>query len=353
MRILHTADLHIREYNDPRWHTLRRIIDLGKSENADALVISGDLFESSTNAHKLRPKFRELFKDSKLPVLIISGNHDADAYSEGIYLGDSVALIQDLFSPLEIEGVFFWGFPYQDLAEEETLEALHRAADKVDESATNILLFHGELLDITEGWTHYGEEGRQRYLPVKLSYFQELPWQYILAGHFHTTFDVHQFKEGAFFIYPGSPISITRRELGIRHVNLFSVGEPPRALPLDAPYYEKLGISLNALERQNPMTLITAKLDQLPENAHLLVEIGGFFNGRLLEMTEGELQRALSRLINNRIEIVKMEFRDIQEIMDDDLFKIFLDRLELQSLEETEKRQILNLTLQAMMEAQI
>lgn len=352
MRILHTADVHIREYQDERWTAFQEIINLAKSEEVDALVISGDLFESSADAHKLRPKTRELFTSIEFPVMLIAGNHDAEAYPEGAFLGEKVTVIHDFMKPVAIKGVFFWGFPYEDMLEDEILEYLNFAAGRAQEGTTHILIFHAELLDITGGWGDYGEEGRRRYLPVKLSYFQNLPWQYILAGHFHNTFDVHEFKAGAYYVYPGSPVSVTRRETGPRKVNLFEVGKAPEPRTLKSFYYEKMEIRLDPLQQENPIRLINQKLQDLPENVRLLLDISGYFNGKQLNMTEEELQRAINKLAGKGIEVSAMEFRDISDILEDDLFHLFLERLEMRTIDLLEKKRIIDMTLQAMMESQ-
>jgi exonuclease SbcD len=70
----------------------------------------------------------------------------------------------------------------------------------------NILLCHGELLDAFFSRTCFGAEGEGRYMPFKLSYFDDLNIDYVLAGHFHSRFDVWQLKNGGYFVYPGSPI---------------------------------------------------------------------------------------------------------------------------------------------------
>jgi len=44
MKILHTADLHLKEYGDERWETLQKLIDIAKKEKIDLFVICGDLF---------------------------------------------------------------------------------------------------------------------------------------------------------------------------------------------------------------------------------------------------------------------------------------------------------------------
>ncbi|MGA2573201.1 MAG: metallophosphoesterase [Candidatus Methanomethylicaceae archaeon] len=56
MKVLHTADIHLRTYADDRWATLKKILEVGKEEKIDVLAISGDLFDASVSAENLRPK---------------------------------------------------------------------------------------------------------------------------------------------------------------------------------------------------------------------------------------------------------------------------------------------------------
>lgn len=59
MKILHTADIHLRERHDERWKALQKIIEIGKREKIDVLAISGDLFDKGIDAEKLRPHIRD------------------------------------------------------------------------------------------------------------------------------------------------------------------------------------------------------------------------------------------------------------------------------------------------------
>jgi len=351
MKILHTADVHIREYEDDRWLALQQVVHVGKENDIDALVIAGDLFDSDTAAHKLRPKVREIFTDLSFPVFIIAGNHDVNAYPNGAFLGEGVIVLDDLLKPHSLNGYHFWGFPYSDLQEEEILEYLHLAGQKARNMEGNhLLIFHGELLDIIDGWVHYGDEGNQRYLPVKLSYFRHLPFKYVLAGHFHSNFDVHEFKEDAYFVYSGSPISITKRETGPRKANLFKFGNIPEPVELTTPFFERLHIHLDISHQSNPISAITSRMESLPENARLLLEIDGFFNGAKLEMTEQEVQRALQKLSGKQLDIIRMEIHDIREIVEDELFRDFYRKLKARELDEEDERAVINMTLKAMME---
>lgn len=350
MKILHTADIHIRQYDDDRWKALQQIIELGKKENIDVLVISGDLFDSDVDAGKLRTGFRELFAEGAFPVIIIPGNHDAASYPEGIFLGEEVTIIRDYRQPVIRKNVHFWGLPFEDLKEDEVFPRLHQASSLATAEGMHILLFHGELLDITGAWENYGEEGQRRYMPVKLSYFQYLNWNYVLAGHFHTNFDVHEFKKNHFFVYPGSPVSITRRETGPRKVNLFEVGTIPAEYELPTPYFEPLEIILDPFREISPVRVIREKLSKLPEYARILVKVSGYYDSKKLGMTEQELHQMIKKEAGERAESLELGFRDIHEILEDDLFRAFDTKLKQRGLSEEEMEKIRQVTIKAMME---
>ena len=350
MKILHTADIHIRNYKDERWNTLQQIVELCKSQNVDVLTISGDLFDSNADANKSRTKIRELFSETAFSVFIIPGNHDVDSYPEGTFLGDGVAIIRDYLNPVEVDNVFFWGFPYQDLKEEEVMRRLYDMSSLATNEGTHILLFHGELLDTTGAWENYGSEGQRRYVPVKLDFFRYLNWKYILAGHYHTNFDIHEFKENRFFVYPGSPVSITKKELGPRKVNLFEIDDKPAPHVLSSPYYEAVEINLDPFGKSPSDNFLEEEIEKLPNNAKILLTVNGFFDGKKLGKTEQDLQKEIKEAAGKRTETLQLEFRDIHDILEDDLFKLFDSKLKKSKIDNLEKDKIRNITIKVMME---
>ena len=50
MRILHTADVHLKTLGDERWKALDKVVNVCRKENVDLLVISGDLFDTTSDA---------------------------------------------------------------------------------------------------------------------------------------------------------------------------------------------------------------------------------------------------------------------------------------------------------------
>lgn len=209
MKILHTADIHLKEYGDNRWKTLQKLIEVGKREKVEILVISGDLFDREIDAESLRPKIRELFSNNDFKIVLIPGNHDSDSYKEGVYFGEDTVILTDLNESFEYKNLKIWGLPFEPIEGEKILDKLHLLANNLDTGKKNILLYHGELLDAFFSRKDFGEEGEKRYMPVKLSYFKDLNIDYVLAGHFHSKFDVWELEEGRYFVYPGSPISIS------------------------------------------------------------------------------------------------------------------------------------------------
>lgn len=350
MKILHTADIHIREQDDDRWQAFSEIIALAKSEKVDVLAISGDLFDSDADANKLRPNFREFFSEVHFQTVLIPGNHDANAYLQDIFLGDRVKIIRDHLTPIRINEVTFWGFPFQDMKSTEVLNHLQEMSAKIGKGETHALLFHGELLDISGVWENYGAEGQRRYLPVKLESFKSMKWDYVLAGHFHAHFDVHLIDESRYFVYPGSPVSVTRKELGPRKINLFEIGKPPHPRELKTAYFESLEIILDPFEAIDINQSIQKQLKNFPDHARLLVKIGGYFDRTKTGLGEEELHKTIHDLVSNRAESIQFEVRDIHEVLTDDLFKTFDKKLNDSSLSNTEKEKIRNLTIRAMME---
>ena len=352
MKILHTADLHIRDADDERWNALKGLLELGKKQGADVFVVSGDLFDAEADADRLRPRIRELFSNTGLQILLLPGNHDMNAYRSGMYFGNDAVVLTDYTTPCEIGDVQFWGFPFEHLTDSEILERVRTSAKAVQSDKTAVLLIHGELLDQFYSRHDFGDEGRDRYLPVRISYFKDAPFDYVLAGHFHTSFDVHRLKNGGFFVYPGSPISLTKKELGRRKVNLFEIGEPPGELLLDTPHYEEVIVELDPIRANDPGENVSRRLDALHPGAKVLLTVKGYIHAKDIGKNENDLAREIDR-IGEACAERRYEFRDVQSILDDEIFIKFNKKVGEKFQDEREKKALREILLRAMIEAGI
>ena len=189
MKILHTADIHLKEYEDDRWNALLELLKIGNDNDIELFIVSGDLFDKDVFAERLRPEIRSIFSQNKFKIILLPGNHDQDSYKGGLYFGDDVIILGEFNKPFEYKNVRLWGIPFESMTGERFLNKIHQNKDRFKNDRINILLYHGELIDAFFNRSDFGDEGEERYMPVKLSYFKDLNINYVLAGHFHTNFD--------------------------------------------------------------------------------------------------------------------------------------------------------------------
>ena len=349
MKILHTSDVHLKEFKDERWDTLVKLLEIGTKEHIEIFAISGDLFDKEYIADELRPNLRNIFSNNGFNILILPGNHDSDAYKSGLYYGEDVIILNDLFNPFEYKNISIWGLPYEPIGEKQVLTKLHSIKNKLKADQTNILLYHGELLDAFFSRKDFGEEGEERYMPVKLSYFKDLNFNYVLAGHFHSRFEVWQIDENKFFVYPSSPISITKKELGIRKINIFEVGEPPQEYPLDTPHFAQISVEFDPLGDSDPLDIVKKSLIDLHPQAQVCLEVKGYVDCQALGINEKDLVNQINEVTIDNCCEVDYQFKDISFILEDELFNKFMKKLNLSDFDDDIKDYMKDLTIKSMM----
>jgi DNA repair exonuclease SbcCD nuclease subunit len=350
VKILHTADVHLRKVNDERWTTLLNLITIAKKEEIDLFIISGDLFDKETDSVRLRPRVRDIFSDNGFQVVILPGNHDQTAYKGGMYFGSDVHVVSDQSTPVEKEDLCIWGIPFGRMSGGSLLQQIRSIAGRLSSKKRNILLFHGELLDTFYSRKDFGDEGRERYMPAWLSYFSSLNVDYVLAGHFHSSFDVRVLEGGGYFVYPGSPVSLSRKETGRRKVNIFEIGGPPGEYLLDSFHFEEVEVTLDPFQQEGPVHYISEKLKDLHPSARIFLTVKGFLKEG---MSEKALAETIEELIGIRCEEKHLEFYDVQSILRDDLFKRFMNKLEQKVEDPLKKKDLYDMVIRAFMEAGI
>lgn len=353
MKILHTADIHLREYGDDRWNALQTLISIGKQDKIDVFVISGDLFDKEFDAENLRPRIRETFSNNGFKVVIIPGNHDVEAYRQGLFFGEDVVLLDTINEPYEYNGIRIFGIPFEsNMDSEKVLRRLWSIRNDLTDDKTNILLYHGELLDEFYTSRDYGGEGERRYMPVRLSFFHDMNVKYVLAGHFHSRFRYWRLDNGGYFVYPGSPVSITKREIGQRMVNVFEVGEKPVEIPVDTFHFQEINVMLDPFDDRNPIEILKNELNRVHKSASVILEVGGYINSEKINMTEAEVVAEINRVLQGKpIAERNLMFRDVREILENDLFRRFLEKLEQTDFDDLKRKQLKYLAIKAMMES--
>ncbi len=213
LKIIHTADWHLGKLvhgvymTEQQEAVLEQFIELVATEQPDAVIIAGDLYDRSVppvEAVQLLEKM--LFRinvELKTPVLAISGNHDsAERLSfgsswyrnSGFYLNGKIS---DSLEPVRVKGVNFYLVPYaepgvvRELFQDSSIQSHHDAMGRVtweiektmDADAANILVGHAF---VTGGKTTDSE----RILSVGGSGSVDSecfsPFTYTALGHLHS-----------------------------------------------------------------------------------------------------------------------------------------------------------------------
>ncbi len=324
MKILHTSDLHLSVKHPERFKALENIIKIATQNGVNIITISGDLFDSSEELIRIQNQLRIMFDSANLKIVVISGNHDSDVFKQRPFLGKNVKIINDAFSPviLENEKTIIWGIPYTNKDPFNLLLSLFEEAEKF-KGWTNILLIHCDLIELIWDTEETGEEGNGRYMPVSTSYFQQSPFKFILAGHYHKNSHIISLENGGFFIYPGSPVSVTLREIGKRKVILLNNDEIDEIV-INSYHINYIEIKLTPY--LDPIKTIENKMSNISENALNIFKIDGFFS----ENNEEELVRDIEEKIKEIYpRNIKLEFRakNIKTIYEDSIIKKVMTKL--------------------------
>ncbi|RKZ19710.1 DNA repair exonuclease, partial [bacterium] len=351
MKILHTSDLHLRKEGDERWEALEKILGVGRKEKIDVLVISGDLFDSPVSAEELRPRIRTLFSRNEFLTVILPGNHDETCYPRGMSFGDreKVRIIRDINEKIELGNVTIYGIPYSTISEERLMQRLQDLGRKLTPEKTNILLIHGTLLDMVSYAGEWGEEEEMEYMPFHTSYFKNLNFDYILAGHFHTTCHITPLENGKYFVYSGSPVSITQKETGTRYAILIETGKEPHRVPLNTFHYLEVKITLDPFDQRNPIEIVAEKLKEVSPNVSVLLYVSGSINSSKHGITEEEFQNALNSLcMGKKVKVCEMTVRDVGKYMENEIFRLFSKKFEKTNPDDEKRKRIYQMFIMAM-----
>ena len=317
MKILHTADVHLREDNPRTVEALKQVLAEAEAYDVDLLTIGGDFFDSPEDAEALRPELRKMLKDNPFDILAIPGNHDEDVYEGNLRFGNDLEILTDTpFGSIEFGDVEVIGVPFTSSMSEELFAALkQRSADR-----PQILLLHCTL-DIGFRSGAVGDE-EGMYFPVTRSTLAELDYDFVLAGHIHSKVQEVPLDNGGTFIYPGSPVSLSTKEEGERNAVLIDTDTGSiSTVPLDTFYYD----SLSRMVRPGEEREILAEIEEWvsrreDDDCDLDVFVEGF-----IDEDEDEFYEELAEAANP-VE-PEDETRSVTTLLESSLYQRFEERL--------------------------
>ncbi|NRB38563.1 MAG: exonuclease SbcCD subunit D [Pseudomonadales bacterium] len=283
MKFLHTSDWHIgRQFHnvsllEDQAHVLEQIIDYMQTENIDALVIAGDLYDRSVPPAAAVALLDEIFQrigiDLGIPILLIPGNHDSaqrlgfaskHLSESGLYIFSD---LNDINKPINLTGksgiaVNFYGIPYNDPEQarhcftENTIKNHNDAHSLIcakisqhaefDPQANNVLISHcfvdGAEESESERPLSIGGADRVDFAPM-------LAFDYVALGHLHSP----QYRGDKNIRYSGSILKYSFSEVTQKKaVTLVEVNDEGTFTHQSLP-----------LKAQRDMRILEGELEQL------------------------------------------------------------------------------------------
>lgn len=361
MKFLHLADLHIGKklvdyplYEDQK-HVFAQALDLAKKENVDAIVIAGDVYDSSApsaEAMEAYDEFLASFFALGKPLLIISGNHDS---AERLHVASSilkrnaihiVTRLEDAFNPINIGGVNFYLLPYFRPSEVNRLfdqdfhsyaEAMRFLVDKmgIDPSKPNVLVTHQAILPVGTKVIASGSEtsldldsdgavGGSEIIDMKL--FE--PFTYLALGHIHKAQFVAKNAR-----YAGALLKYHVKEASAKRS--FSIVE-----------IDEKGFTLteHPVSFLHDLVVVQGTLDKIlsskgHENDYVQVRLT---EAVFVDSPQAKLKARFPYFLGMVIPHIKatreqVEFENVEEIAPEDLFASFFEKYGGRALEDEEK----------------
>jgi DNA repair exonuclease SbcCD nuclease subunit len=228
LRVLHTADVHLESdaygnaeqqaaHRERERRVFQRIIDRVLDDDADLLLIAGDLFDHNRVPDETVAFVRSEFARLRQPVVILPGNHDClqpkGVYDRHDFAADAkhVHVIRHLDGEVvdfpELDAVV-WG---RGMTEHElTFQPLGHIPSR-HAGRRCLALAHGFF---------YDERQRpERSSPIFAEEIRDTGWDYVALGHQHVQTDVSQNGVAAWYAgapgsYTGVPATVLRIDFG-------------------------------------------------------------------------------------------------------------------------------------------
>ena len=264
LRIIHTADLHLdspyealtaakaEERREEQWQLLRALAGLAEREEADLMLLCGDLLDTGNGYYDTGELLAHALEDVPCPVLIAPGSHDfyssASPYARvsfpenvHIFTENRVRLVS---VPSASARVF--GAAFTDRTSTPLLRGFH--ADR-KEGYYNLLCMYGDAA------------ASSAYNSVAPNDLASSGIDYAALGHGHEASGL--LKSGpCFYSWPGCPDGHNFEEAGEKTVNIVELSSDGCSLhtaPVSGRHYRKMTLDISD---HDPLLLIHTSLPE-------------------------------------------------------------------------------------------
>ncbi|TBL81381.1 metallophosphoesterase family protein [Paenibacillus thalictri] len=281
-RFLHTADLHldspfrglaglppvIRDrLRDSTFAALERMVRLAAEQQADFVVIAGDVYDTADRSLKAQIRFQKAMEQlagKQIPAFIVHGNHDPLKgksarlrYPDSVYFFSGEAASITAMTPDRGAVAEIFGISYETAAVQENL-------------ALRFQPNPGELYRI--GLLHAnvdGDASHDNYAPCRLNDLLDRGIHYWALGHIHTRRTLHEHPH---VVYPGNTQGRHSNETGAKGCYIVDVnhaGDTSLVFhPLDTVRWMRHSLSIEGMDtEQHLKEAVESVLEQLRSEA--------------------------------------------------------------------------------------
>jgi DNA repair exonuclease SbcCD nuclease subunit len=287
MKFLHTADLQIGArftrfgekaeiLRAARLTTLKRILEIGRQEAVDAILIAGDLFESNQIANALVEEvFGLMTAHPEIPVVILPGNHDPLDGPGCIWLRKPFAeppshvTVCKTRDGIEVPGAVILPVPItQKVSTKDPSLPLIESGASIPRGVIGIGMTHGALA--IEGKHQPNDQ------PISLEAATRAGLDYLALGHWHKP----QVYDGERLSMPGTPEPDDFEQASgfVSLVEITAPGRQPTMTPIDCATFAWRSVTLDLLNREPTPEAVAASMagiDTPPNGTVLRVRLVG------------------------------------------------------------------------------
>lgn len=329
MKIVHTADVHLASDHPERMEALKQVLEVCQEEEADLLLITGDLFDQNVNVEEIKTDLRPLFSGNSFDTLVIPGNHDNSAFRQEDYFGDDIEVLDERpYEKKVFDEVNIVALPYTDEEFSEMIEPLSEARE---ENKKNVLMIHCTLAGASGG---FGEE--IKYLPVEPAELVQTGYDYVLSGHIHSS-ATRKSYDNTVFAYSGSPVSISSSETGRREVWVLDTEDDSmETRELETFHYVREGLELLPGEEKEVLDQLEGSLeDRDLDEASVIVNVDGFTE-RDIEDFRDEIGEKLDNYSPREKDVRVEGLESAKSIVESDIYTEFREKLDSKEFENPE-----------------
>ncbi len=185
MKFIHTADLHLDSKIDGlptdkskirREEIVRsfeKMVDYADKNDVVAIIIAGDMFDTSGITIKTRARVLECIKSHPhIDFLYLQGNHDEVSFANESDMPTNLITFNDEYKSISYGDVVITGIVLTSLNQKVVYDSLMLGADK-----TNILAMHGQIV---------GYKSQEKAEVISLPKLKQKNIDYLALGHIHS-----------------------------------------------------------------------------------------------------------------------------------------------------------------------